>query len=178
MLTKYIKMVILLGALAAQAGMAQTAITYVDVVDGPSGNTLQITNGTTPWNGTLTPWKAITSGGALNDGLWLNRPFGNFNTIYENAGAASEDTNATRLVTSIMVPATAPGQYYSVYGFFWTDTSQTWELGASLANYPGQLPLYQLSTAGVTIFNNDGFASTSTIYSTNLNPNPFTTPVM
>jgi fibronectin type 3 domain-containing protein len=178
MLTNYIKVVILLGALAAQAGMAQTAITYVDVVDGPSGNTLQITNGTTPWNGTLTPWKAITSGGSLNDGLWLNRAFGNFNTIYENAGAASVDTNATRLVTSIMVPATAPGQYYNVYGLFWTDTSQSWELGASLANYPGQLPLYLLSTPGVTILNNDGFASTATIYSTNLNPNPFTTPVM
>ncbi len=47
-----------------------------------------------------------------------------------------------------------------------------------MTNYPGQLPLYQLSTPGVTIFNNDAFVSTSTIYSTNLASNPFTTPVM
>jgi fibronectin type 3 domain-containing protein len=44
-----------------------------------------------------------------------------------------------------------------------------------LADSVGQLPLYQLSTAGVTRFYNSADA---TIYSTNLSPNPFTTPVM
>jgi fibronectin type 3 domain-containing protein len=177
-MNNYFKVAILCGALALAGGTARATLTYVDVVDGPSGNTLQITNGATPWNGTLTPWKAITSGNTANSGLWLNRAFGNFNTVYENSGASSMNTNETRLVTSIDVPATGPGQYYNVYGLFWTDTSPTWELGASLTNYPGQLPLYQLSTPGVTIFQNDGFASTATIYSTNLSPNPFTTAVM
>src|SRR5580704_17569938 len=153
-MNNYFKVAILCGALALAGGTARATLTYVDVVDGPSGNTLQITNGTTPWNGTLTPWKAITSGNTANSGLWLNRAFGNFNTVYENSGASSMNTNETRLVTSIDVPATGPGQYYNVYGLFWTDTSPTWELGASLTNYPGQLPLYQLSTPGVTIFQN------------------------
>jgi fibronectin type 3 domain-containing protein len=163
----------------ALSASAQSRITYVEVTDGASGNTRQVaTNGTAPWNGTLSAWTALTSGGIANDSLWLRRAFGNSATIYENSGAGSQDTNATRLVTSIAVGAPGSGQYYNVYGLFWTDTSPTWELGASLTNYPGQLPLYQLSTPGVTIFNNDAFVGTSTIYSTNLNPNPFTTPVM
>ena len=162
----------------ALSASAQLPITYVDVRDGASGNTLQIaTNGTAPWNGTLSAWTALASGGAANDSLWLKRAFGNSSTVYENSGASSLDTNATRLVTSIAVPAPGPGQYYNIYGLFWTDTSPTWELGAQLTNYPGQLPLYQLSTPGVTIFWNDGFVSTATNYSTNLVSNPFTTSV-
>src|SRR5579862_7258347 len=162
----------------AISASAQPPIVYVDVVDGAAGNTKQIaTNGTTPWTGTLTNWTALASGGANNDSLWLKRAFGNNNTIYENSGAGAQDTNSTRLVTSIAVPATAPGQYYNVYGFFWTDTSPTWRVGASLTNYPGQLPLYQSRTPGVTILWNDNFASTTTNYSTNLALNPFTTSV-
>ncbi len=93
----------------ALSASAQTRITYVDVTDGASGNTRQIaTNGTAPWNGTLSAWTALTSGGIANDSLWLRRAFGNSATIYENSGAGSQDTNATRLVTSIAVGA--PGQ--------------------------------------------------------------------
>src|SRR5579871_2281651 len=100
----------------AVPALAQLPIVYVDVVDGSSGNTKQIaTNGTAPWTGTLTNWTALTSGGTGNDSLWLKRAFGNFSTIYENAGAGAQDTNATRLVTSITVPPTPPGAYYNVY---------------------------------------------------------------
>ena len=61
--------------------------------------------------------------------------------------------------------------------FFGRTPVRHWELGASLTNYPGQLPLYQYSTPGVTLFWNDNFVGTTTNYSTNLTSNPFTTSV-
>src|SRR5262249_52803816 len=86
-------------------------------------------------------------------------------------------TNAVRLRTTITVPAPSPYQYYNVYAFLWTDSSTTWAAGASLIDYPGPLPVYRQSSAGVKRF----WASTTdmtTIYSTKISPNPFTTPVM
>src|SRR5262249_16678174 len=149
-----------------------TAITYVDVTDGNSGNTMRYSNGA---------WRAWTAfngqTGVANDGIWDKRAFGNSATIYQNSAAGLTDTNATRLRATVTVPTPGPGQDYNVYGVFWTDTSATWRGGALLADAPGQLPLYQQSTPGVRRL----WASTTDVnteYSTNLSPNPFTTPVM
>ena len=150
----------------------QGAITYVDVTDGISGNTMTYSNG-----GWLA-WTAFNGQTSVaNDGIWDRRAFGNSATIFQNAANALADTNATRLRTSLTVSVPDPLQYYNVYALFWTDSSITWRVGASVVDYPGTLPLYQQSTPGVTRF----WASTTdatTVFSTNLSPNPFTTPVM
>src|SRR5262245_10229131 len=151
-------------------GKAQGAITYVDVTDGVSGNTMTYSNAA--WR-SWTAFNGQTS--VANDAIWDKRAFGNSATIIQNAAAAQVDTNATRLRTTITVPAPGPAQYYNVYVFFWTDSSTTWRVGAALADYAGQLPLYQQSVTGVTRF---WAGADSTVYSTNLSPNPFTAPVM
>jgi fibronectin type 3 domain-containing protein len=159
-------------ALAMLGGTAQAAISYVDVTDGVSGNTMTFTNGA--WQ----TWNAFSGQTSVNnDGVWDKRAFGNSATIIQNAGASQVDTNATRLRTTVTVPAPGPSQYYNVYAIFWTDSSTTWRVGAAISNYTGQLPIYQQSTPGVTRF----WASTTdtnTEFSAILSPNPFTTPVM
>src|SRR5262245_11376379 len=159
-------------ALAVLGGMAQAAITYVDVTDGVSGNTMTYSNGA--WRA----WTAFNGQTSVaNDGIWDKRAFGNSATIFQNAANALSDTNATRLRTTITVSAPGPSQYYNIYALFWTDSSISWRVGAAATDYPGPLPLYLQSTPGVTRF----WASTTdsaTIFSTNLSANPFTTPVM
>jgi len=161
-----------LGAAAAlvAAAPAQSPITYVDITDGPTGNTLQFTNG--GWG----LWEAVPQTSTPNDGLWDERAFGNFATIYQNAGvAAGVDTAAPRLRTTLTVPEAPPGMFYNVYVLFWTDTSFGWRVGASLSDDPGQLPVYTANTPGVTQFRTGG---DGTFYSDSLSPNPFTTQVM
>ncbi|HYG24862.1 MAG TPA: hypothetical protein VEH04_19005 [Verrucomicrobiae bacterium] len=171
MITNRIKALALCAAIGI-VSTAEAAITYVDITDGPAGNTTTFTNG--QWQ----PWTAFNGQTALaNDGIWDRRAFGNLATIFQNAANALADTNAARLKTSIAVPEPPPGQYYNVYGLFWTDTSPTWTAGAALTDYPGPLPFYRQGSPGVRRL----WASTTdstTIYSTNLSPNPFTTPVM
>lgn len=163
-------LVVAAALLAGTTLHAQFPITYVDITDGPTGNTLQFTNGV--WG----IWEGVPQTSTPNDGLWDERAFGNFGTIYQNAGVgAGVDTVAPRLRTTINVPEPPPGQYYNVYVLFWTDTSFGWRVGASLSDDPGQLPLYMASTPGVTQFYTGPDA---TVFSDTLSVNPFTTPVM
>lgn len=155
--------------ISAIALPVQAQITYVDITDGPSGNTMCYTNGT--W----TVWNAFVGQTWVeNDGVWDNRAFGNNGTIYQNAGYGQIDTNATRLRTTITVPEAPPGQYYNVYVLFWTDVS-SWRVAASLTDEPGPLPLYLRDSPGVTQFYTGDDA---TVYSDSLSPNPFTSRVM
>src|SRR5262245_52374801 len=114
-------------ALLILGGTAQGAIIYVDVTDGVSGNTMTFTNGA--WQ-TWNAFNGQTS--ANNDGIWDKRAFGNSATIYQNAANALVDTNATRLRTTVTVPAPGVSQYYNVYALFWTDSSTTWRVGAAI----------------------------------------------
>jgi len=151
---------------------ARNPIVYVDITDGASGNTVQYSGGL--WQ----EWDAFSGQSpTANDGTWDKLTTGNFSTVYQNAGPNLIDTNAPRLRMAVTVPAPAPGQHYNVYALFWTDSTTTWELAASVTNTPGPLPIYQQSTAGVTRFWTNTTGST-TVYSTNLSPNPFTTPVI
>src|SRR5262245_53382394 len=162
----------LCAALTMLGGAAQAAITYVDVTDGVSGNTMTYSNGA--WR-SWTAFNGQTS--VANDGIWDKRAFGNSATIIQNAGASQVDTNATRLRTTVTVPPPGPSGYYNAYVLFWTDSSTTWRVGAAMADYAGQLPIFQQSTPGVTRF----WASTTdtnTVFSSSLSPNPFATPVM
>jgi len=159
-------------ALAAFADAAEAAIIYVDATDGVAGNTMIYTNAT--WQ----TWSSFIGQTAVsNDGIWDQRANGNAATVFQNAGDGLVDTNASRLRMSITVPPPGPHQYYNVYALFWTDGSTTWRAGASTLEYPGQLPVYQQSSQGVTRFWASA-ADTSTIYSDSLSPNPFMTPVM
>jgi fibronectin type 3 domain-containing protein len=159
-------------ALAMIGGTAQAAISYVDVTDGVSGNTMTYSNGA---------WRAWTAFNGqtmvVNDAVWDKRAFGNSATIYQNAAASQVDTNATRLRTTVTVPAPGLSGYYNVYVLFWTDSSTTWRVGAALADYAGQLPIFAQSTPGVTRFWASG-TDTNTVFSTSLAPNPFATSVM
>ena len=159
-------------ALAMIGGTGQAAISYVEVTDGVSANTMTYSNGA--WRA----WTAFNGQTSVaNDGVWDKRAFGNSATIYQNAAASQVDTNATRLRTTIAVPDPGPSGYYNVYVLFWTDSSTTWRVGAALGDYPGQLPVFAQSTPGVTRF----WASTTdtnTVFSTSLSPNRFTTSVM
>ena len=138
MIMNYVKAVALCGALAMLGGTAQAAITYVDVTDGVSGNTMTYSNAT--WQA----WTAFNGQtGVANDGIWDRRAFGNSATIFQNAANALADTNATRLGTTVTVPAPGPNQYYNVYALFWTDSSTTWTVGASVTDTPGPLPVYR-----------------------------------
>ncbi|MCS7089177.1 MAG: PEP-CTERM sorting domain-containing protein [Verrucomicrobiota bacterium] len=153
----------------APTAFAQFPIVYVDITDGPTGNTMQFTNGV--WG----IFEGVSQTATANDGLWDERAFGNFSTIFQNSGVtAVVDTNAPRLRTTITVPEPLPGQYYNVYVLFWSDPSQ-WRVGASLTDDPGQLPLYMPSTSGVTQFYSGADA---TVFSDTLSTNPFTTAVM
>jgi fibronectin type 3 domain-containing protein len=159
------------GALAF-ASTSEAAINYVDISDGVSGNTMMSSNGV--WQ-TWNSFNGQTS--ANNDGVWDKRAFGNSATIFQNAANALVDTNATRLRTTVTVPAPGPYQYYNVYALFWTDSSTTWRAGAAVTDFPGALPVYAQSVAGVTRL----WASTTdanTEYSTSLSPNPFSSAVM
>src|SRR6516162_2548122 len=90
-------------ALVMLGGTAQAAISYVDVTDGVSGNTMTFTNGA--WQ----TWNAFSGQTSVNnDGVWDKRAFGNSATIIQNAGASQVDTNATRLRTTVTVPAPGP----------------------------------------------------------------------
>jgi fibronectin type 3 domain-containing protein len=172
MIKHYFQTSAICAALAALGGTAQAAITYVEVTDGGSANTMTYSNGA--WSA----WTAFNGQTSVaNDGIWDKRAFGNSATIYQNAANALADTNATRLRTTVTAAAPGGSQYYNAYALFWTDSSITWRVGASVADYAGQLPIYQQSTPGVTRF----WASTTdsaTIFSTNLSPNPFASPVM
>jgi hypothetical protein len=142
----HLKALALFAALATLGGRAEAAITYVDVTDGISGNTMTYSNGA---------WRAWTAfngqTGIENDGVWDKRAFGNSATIFQNSGNAQSDTNATRLRTTITVAAPGPSRYYNIYALFWTDSSTTWAAGA-LTDSPGPLPVYQQSSAGVKRF--------------------------
>src|SRR5262245_13665232 len=112
---------VLCGALAMFAGTTRPAITHVDLTDGVSGNTMMYSNAA--WE----KWTAFNGQTTFaNDGVWDRRAFGNSATIFQNAANALADTNATRLRTTITVPAPGPSQYYNVYALFWTDSSTTW----------------------------------------------------
>ena len=102
-------------AALALATNVQAAITYVDITDGPTGNTTMFSNSV--WQA----WAAFNGQtGNSNDRIWDKRAFGNSATIFQNAANALVDTNATRLRTTIMVPTPGPSQYYNVYALFWT----------------------------------------------------------
>src|SRR5262245_61356324 len=136
----YLKTLGIWAALGMLGGTAKAAITYVDVTDGVSGNTMTYSNGA--WRA----WTAFNGQTSVaNDGIWDKRAFGNSATIIQNAAASQVDTNATRLRTTVTVPAPGPSQYYNVYALFWTDSSTTWRVGAAVADYAGQLPIYQQS---------------------------------
>ena len=116
---------------------ASALITYVDaVVPTDVGNS--------------SPATATASG---TDDLWRTRTgFANGGTIYEAGGIYGETSNpedCLRLLTKIVVPANPNGEGYDVYAYFWSDTSNTWRIGASLTN-DAVLPLYIANTAPVT----------------------------
>ncbi|MCS7338817.1 MAG: PEP-CTERM sorting domain-containing protein [Verrucomicrobiae bacterium] len=186
------KHILLIGvplALWATSAGAQLPIVYVDVIDGPNGNTETYTNG--QW----TVWNAFPGQtGTANDGIWDRRDFGNIppsvyttNTIYQNAASGHVDPYATPLRTTITVPEPGPGQYYNVYVFFWSDPS-SWRVRASLTGLD-QMTLFTYNPAAPTdqvirfwptpTWNPPAHSGDQgTHYSTELNPNPFTTSVM
>jgi hypothetical protein len=160
-LTSGFAAVVLLG----NAAIAQ--ITYVDATDTASGNTAIAPSA---GGGVFT---GLATQGPANDGAWDKRAFGNGATIFQNAGAgAGIDTNAVRLVTGV---SGLPENTYNAYVYFWSDSSPTWQIGASLSDAAGQLPLYKPGDANVTQFYTGADA---TVYSTSLTENPFTTAVM
>lgn len=170
---KLLKTLLVAAGVAAlvPATRAAIPITYVDVTDGATGNTMQFTNGLwTVWEGFAgQTW-------APNDGVWDERTvLGNSGTIFQNAASGHIDPLATRLRTTLTLAAPAPGYFYEVYALFWRDIGPGWRLGASLTDSVGQLPLFQAGTPGVTQFFTGGDA---TVFSTALSPNPFTTSVM
>ena len=158
------------------------AITYVDITDGASGNTMCFTNGQwTVWEG----YPGQTS--VQNDGVWDERGFGNNATIYQNAGYGQVDTNAVPLRTTVSVQ---PGTY-DVYVFFWSDVSQ-WRVSASLTGLDN-MTLYAYNASGgypvpagavyrfwpsVQVDPPVHSGDQGTHYSDELSPNPFTTRVM
>jgi hypothetical protein len=153
---------------------SQAQITYVDATDGVSGNTaIAPSAGGGVFNG------VVPETSTPNDGLWDKRAFANNATIFQNSGTNSNvDTNAVRLATTIS--GLAPGTY-DVYVYFWTDSARMWRIGASLSDSPGQLPLYMTDpvtgpSPGVVQYY-DGPIFT-TVMSSTLEPNPFTTDVM
>ena len=160
-------------ALAASALPAAAQLkTYVDASH--TGNTLERIGGT---YGTFTPFGAFGDQGTANDTLWDVRGFGNGVTIYQNAGTGANVDNANRLQTSV---TGLEMNAYNVYAYFWSDSSLTWRMEASLTDNPGgDLPLYMPGSAGVTSFYT---GTDATILSSNPavngGVNPFTTEVM
>ena len=156
-------------AVMALASAAMAQITYVDAT----------TNGVSVGNTAIAPSAGggafspfVGQSGVANDGLWDLRAFGNSATIFQNSQAGQIDTNAVRLVTSVTGLSL---NTYDVYVYFWTDTSPTWRIGASLTDSVGQLTLYQGGGAGVTQYYT---GADGTVLSTALTVNPFTTGVM
>jgi hypothetical protein len=141
---------------------AQTPITYVDATHGAGGNTT-LTNGS--------QWDPLASQSFVsNDGVWEARAFGNGATIYQNAASGGMD-DAHPLLTTI---SGLQLNTYDVYVYFWSDSS-SWRINAGLT--PGSLSYFQfnpLSPGASTYATPTG----STIFSTSLNPNPFTSSVM
>jgi hypothetical protein len=147
------------------ATQAQT--TYDDAVEG--GNTLIAPSA--GGGSSFTAGPIDTQGGSV-DALWDARAFGNNATILQSGSTDWPDPTAVRLETSV---SSLSPDTYDVYAYFWSDTSLTWRLGASLSDSGGDLPLYMPGDAGVTQFYSGADA---TVFSSSLAQNPFTTDVM
>lgn len=150
------------GGIVVCANRAMAAIDYVDATDTAAGNTALAAGGT---------FTGIDPQGPANDGMWDKRAFSNSATIFQNAGTDAGADDAARLVTT----ASVPDGTYDVYAYFWSDSSNTWRMRASLADSVGDLPLYLPGDAGVTQFYS---GSDATVFSSTLTPNPFTSDVM
>ncbi|TWT38081.1 hypothetical protein KOR34_30490 [Posidoniimonas corsicana] len=152
-------------AAAMVASSATAATVYVDATDGAGGNTAVAPSA---GGGVFTP---LAAQGPAGDGLWDVRAFSNNATIYQNAGTSGSPDDAQRLVTS----ATVPAGTYDVFAYFWSDSSNTWRMGASLVDEAGDLPVYDPASPGVVQFY-DGVDAT--VLSSSLASNPFTSDVM
>lgn len=142
-------------------------VTYVDVTDGPAGNTMHFLDGS--WQA----WTAfVGQTWTPGDGIWDRRTEGNAG-VFQNAASGQVDLNAARLRTTIIAPELpGPGWFYNVHVLFWSDVS-SWRVGASLTDDVGQLPLHTRYNSTQLFIGADG-----TVLSDTLSPNPFTTAVM
>lgn len=163
-----LKPLVVFAALSCFAIGVQANIIYVDATDGLGGNTRVAGSA---GGGIFTPVQPPGTQGPANDNLWDVRAFGNDATIYQNASSSATD-NAQRLQTSVIGLQL---NSYQVYAYFWSDSSLTWRMGASLSDEAGDLPLYLPGMPGVTQFYSGADA---TVYSSSLPDNPFTTDVM
>jgi MYXO-CTERM domain-containing protein len=155
---------------ASLAANASATIHYVDATDGAAGNTAVAPSA---GGGVFNSVAPFGTQGPANDGLWDARAFANSATIYQNVGTGAGADNAQRLATSV---SGLPLGLYSVFAYFWSDSSNMWRLRADLVDTsPGDLPLYMPGGAGVTQYYTGGDA---TVLSDTLAPNPFATPVM
>lgn len=120
---------------------AHAAITYIDAVSGPGGNTRA-----TGLPQSDVSWLGIDGGTALDD-QWRPRAFGNGGTLFQ----AIPETNATpppipELTTTVNV---ANG-IYNVHVFFWaqvTTAAQNWVISTGLES--GSLTTYNASSQPV-----------------------------
>jgi hypothetical protein len=124
-----------LTASAFLAGSANAAITYVDAVDGASGNTFE--TGSTLAD---TNWSSATGS---NQDLWQERPnFANNGNIFQawfSNGVPEITTEITGLSDGL----------YNVWVFFWdAGGSNTWGIDAGLTS--GSLDRYSFDGAGDT----------------------------
>jgi hypothetical protein len=156
-------------ALTASAASAQL-ITYVDVTSGAGGNTT-LTNGT--------QWDPLADGagqGTTGDGVWAVRDaangggFGNMGTIYQNTPSGTSD-DAHPLLTSVNGLSL---NTYDVYVYFWSDSS-AWRIRAGFDLSSLSYFQYNPLSPGATVF---ATPNGTTIYSSSLSENPFTTDVM
>lgn len=119
----------------------QGAITYVDAVEGSSGNTFAT-------DGSLsdTTWVGPDDSQA-NNTQWSKRAFANDATVFQ--GRYSDGSTFPELTTQIT--GLTSGTEYDVWVFFW-DTSgsatQTWNIAAGLTS--GSLTTYSFDGAGNT----------------------------
>jgi hypothetical protein len=141
-MNKITKQLCVAGVAAFAFSVNAQAITYVDAVDGASGNTYA-TGGalaTTTWyeTGTL----------ANDNAKWRKRTLGNNSTVYEGDYNAQSDPELTTQVTGL-----SDGNY-NVWAFFWdsSGTGNTWTMSAgltsgSLSPYSNDGPGSQVVTA-------------------------------
>lgn len=121
-------------------------ITYVDAVEGASGNTFATASGDL----TDTSWVGGNTSGILND-QWSKRPFGNGGTIFQ--GRYNDDGAVFPELTT-QITGLSDG-LYDVWVFFWSSTdvtsgvpSQTWNIAGGLTS--GDLTTYSFNGAGDT----------------------------
>jgi len=130
-LTTLTSLVIVTTAASAQA------ITYVDAVQGASGNTFAT-------GGSLadTSWENGTNGNTTSDTTWtLRSPFANGGTVYQaRAGAGNAIPELTTQITGL-----ADG-VYDIWAYGWDNSGQSWTLDAGLTS--GSLTSYVLDSEG------------------------------